>query len=303
MTAEIAHEAEEERRHHGFSTEAPKVSPCVGNNVRILCEYGSGEIATEPDQQEDADTDGKGKNHAESHGFSGTVLPVSADILRDKGTHGLHQRRRHKHDKGDELACHAVSGRSREAEPVDKSAQEHKRDLCQKLLQGERRADADDPQGFPVKSDVFTSHMERQIFPAHDDNRQNNADCLCRHRCDRCAGYVHVKYSDEKQITEDVDDTRNTDEQQRCFGIAESAEDSGDDIVGDDKKYTGAADSYIGCRQINSLSGGLHENGDGARKNDHDKAENGTDHRKQADGGADKWPDFLSFFFHPDNGR
>lgn len=64
----------------------------------------------------------------------------------------------------------AESGRQRcrEAEPVDKSTKEHERYLRQKLLQGERRADADDPQGFPVKADVFARHIKRQIFPAHD---------------------------------------------------------------------------------------------------------------------------------------
>ena len=71
---------------------------------------------------------------------------------------------------------------------------------------------------------------------------------------------------------------------------AEPAEDGGNDVICDDEKYTGAADPDIGRRQINRLFRRLHEHGNRLCENDHDKAENGTDHGKQADRRHRTWP-------------
>lgn len=84
---------------------------------------GSGEkIPARKSPYEYKDNAAKDKSDANSreHGLLGALRIAGTDILRDKGGHGLHQCAWNQHGKIHDFAGDTVTGRSREAQSVDK---------------------------------------------------------------------------------------------------------------------------------------------------------------------------------------
>ena len=67
-----------------------------------------------------------------------------------------------------------------------------------------------------------------------------------------------MKNAHQKKIQKYIDDACNQDEQQRAFGIAQTAEDAADAIVGSDKNHASGADADIGDRLLQSVGGDVH---------------------------------------------
>lgn len=64
----------------------------------------------------------------------GPLDVASAHILRDEGSHGLHQSAGNQHGEVDDLAGHAVAGRGFQSQAVDEGAQGKEGNLCQSFL-------------------------------------------------------------------------------------------------------------------------------------------------------------------------
>ena len=78
-----------------------------------------------------------------------------------------------------------------------------------------------------------------------------------------------MKTGDQYQITDNVDDAGNQHEEQRGAAVTQSAEDCGQQVIGDDEEDTAAADPDISCCQTDCFFRCLHQDGDGAGEADH----------------------------------
>ena len=214
MAVEIAHEAEQNTRDNRFQGEATQIFRRFFDVRGIVGEDHRHQVPPQVGKQTDDHTDGCADHHTRHHAAAGAILFSGTDILRNERCHRLHERRRKKQNERRQTVGNAIPGRCVQPQPVDKRAECQKRQVRQNLLQGNRPADLQNRQDLPVEADVLFFYGKGQFLFPDNKQRQNDADRLRKDGRKRGTRDVHVKHRDEQQVSDDVDDTRDADENQ-----------------------------------------------------------------------------------------
>ena len=259
-----------------------------GDDCRLPGEEGRQRAAAEEGQRGHDHTGGKGRLDAIEQGFFGAVILARAVILRHKGGDGLHIGRADQHQKANRLLGHAHGGGLGDAHAVDHHLDEEEGELHQHLLECDGDAH---PQNGPdvdrVEPDIEPVEGERQLLPADQDQRDDDADGLGRDRGDGRAGSAQMEDAHQHQVAHDVDDAGDGHGQQRRFGIADSAEDGSDDVIGYDKHRADAADAHIAAGLGEGLRRSVQQRGQAVAPGDHDGGDRHGDDGENGDARSD----------------
>lgn len=110
-----------------------------------------------------------------------------------------------------------------------------------------------------IQSEILLGYGERQLFPDKKHHGKYNAECLGTDGRNRCACCIQAEPCNQHQVSDDIYDACDEDEEKRRFAVTESTEDCGQQVISHDKKDTAATDADIGCRQLNSFLMCLHK--------------------------------------------
>ena len=144
-----------------------------------------------------------------------------------------------------------------------------------------------------VQTEIVPGNLEGQAAFLQENQCEDNAECLGEYCRKRCACRIQMKTGDQYQITDNVDDAGNQHEEQRGAAVTQSAEDCGQQVIGDDEEDTAAADPDISCCQTDCFFRCLHQDGDGAGEADHTDEQDAGENREYYDRAADDRADEI----------
>ena len=108
-----------------------------------------------------------------------------------------------------------------------------------------------------------------------------------------------MEHRHQQQVAPNVDGARHGNKQKRRFAVAQSSEDGGQQIVGNDEENATTTDADIARSLLQSFLGCLHERGDRLREADHDDEQYRGDEGKHDGGATDDRADlFRALFTH-----
>ena len=296
VSVEVTDHTEQDGGGDGLRGETFQVFKALLDDRRIGGEEARQHIALQHDQNEDHAA--KAKAHADpgKHGLFGALGIAGAHILRHEGRHGLHEGAGDQHGEVDDLAGHAVPGGSLQAQAIHKGAQRQEGQLRQALLQRQGQADGQEFAALGIQTDIFSAEGERKLLLQKQYHRADHADGLRNDRGQGRARCVHSEPGYQQQIPENVDHTGHQDEQKRRPAVAQSPENGGEHVVGNDEENAASADAHIAYGQIQRFCGRLHQHGNRAGKADQNNAQHHRDQSKYKSGSAQDGPDLLRLF-------
>ena len=122
---------------------------------------------------------------------------------------------------------------------------------------------------------------------AYHDERDDNAQCLCK-RCgqgsSRC---IIVKDADEEYVEHDVGDTGDGDEVHRTLRVTQASEDACDDVVGYDERDADETDIEVVLGAFDGFCWRFDEADDTLGSSNQNHGEEEREHHKERDGVAD----------------
>ena len=232
--------------------------------------------------------DGEGRSDAAEQCASCALGLARADILRDECGHRLHIGRRHQHHEPAQALGDTDARRGDQAEGVDDRGDDEERDGNQQILQRDRDAQTQDLTDIrAVWPDIAHGEGEGEPAAADDEQRQHDADRLRRDRGDRRAGGAEAEDRDEQKIARNVQNAGKGDGQKRHFRVADAAENTADQVIGDDEHRAAGADRDIADGAGEGLLRRAHHAREGIGGKEHDDARRDREHGEEPDAGAD----------------
>ena len=239
-------------------------------------------------QPKHSDAESSGESDRGLKAFNSTLRFPGAVILRNEGAHGLHEGEWDEHDEGADLFSNTNACRGDEAKCVYNGQDYEKREPDQQILQRDGCSEAHNSgQNGRLNPDILAREREGQSPAAQDEERNEYADRLggdCRKRSS-CG--THMKTRDQKKIPRYVADTCDRNGDQRRVGVAQSAHDTSQDVIGDDHQRTGAADRDIPARLFKGFFRRVHERCQLPGKQGNQKGQRKTCGKKENDTGSD----------------
>ena len=295
---EKSDEAEQETGQQAVNRVRLQVIGGCRDDSRIVREYGSHQIPS---------PEGNRKHHNRQSGrnpdriqqsLSCTPILSGSDILCGKGSHRLHKRSRDQHNKSAYLLGDTDAGRRSQTKAVDNRLQHKERDSHKKVLERDRKPEGGHfPDHRPVQSDITGLKLERQLFLAQNDKRDENTQSLREDRGQCRAGCTHMEDSDKQQISRNVKRACDHHRHKRCPGISYPTKDTADEIVGNNESRTNPADTDVGCGLGKSFLRGMHHSAELVAHQRDDQRENRRDQSKETDAPADHGTTFPSAAF------
>ena len=296
VSVEVTDHTEQDGGGDGLRGETFQVFKALLNDRRIGGEEARQHIALQHDQNENHAAEAKTHTDPGKHGLLGALGIAGAHILRHERRHGLHEGAGDQHGEVDDLAGHAVPGGSLQAQAIHKGAQRQEGQLRQALLQSQRQADGQEFTALGIQPDIFSAEGKRKLLFQEQYHRADHADGLRNDRGEGCARCVHSEPGYQQQIPENVDHTGHQDEQKRRSAVAQSPENGGEHVVGNDEENAASADAHIAYGQIQRFCGRLHQHGDRAGEADQNDAQHHRDQSKHKSSSAQDGPDLLQLF-------
>ena len=284
---EISDKAEQEAGQQTVNRVSLQIIGARGNDCGVLGEDPREQIAApEGDSKHDhrqtcGDCDGI------TQGLFRPVVFPGSDILRDEGSHCLHEGGGDQHDEAADALRDADARGGDQPQIVDDGQQHQEGDPDQQVLEGDGQAQRGHrPDHGALEAEVLPFKAEGKLPPPQNQQREHHADRLGRHCSDGCSGGPHVEHRDQQEIPGDVADTGDQHRHQRGFGIPDTAEDAADQIVRDDEYGTKAADADIRSRSVKGLLRRIHNAAQRPRQQWHKNGQHRGNGPEQADPAA-----------------
>lgn len=220
------------------------------------------------------------------------LIVSGASILCGEGSDGREHGRGDEEEEADDLLHDADSGSDFDAAAVRDGGDEEEGDLDETVLTGDGKTDGKERlhaegiegEGFPREGKAKAGAGEVQ--EAEEDGGGLGKDGGCG-----CSGGPQCHGTDEEIVEEEIDETGESDKVHRRPCIAKSAEDGGEDIIGDDEGDACKADEKVRPCILPCFHRGLQPSEDGIdrKEEEHgaDEAEEGKEqHRASNEAGG-----------------
>ena len=123
--------------------------------------------------------------------------------------------------------------------------------------------------------------FKRQCLPGNQRTGNDNTDQLGGYRRDRGAACPEMKARDQKKISRDIGDTGNQYCYKRRIGITHAAENTADQVIGNNDDRTRAADPDILRCQVKCLLRRMHDSRKLRRKRRNQQRQNNAGRQKE----------------------
>ena len=245
-TIEHAGQTEGDACKYSIDTVCLHVKAYQLHNTFIFREEARQDIWPDQTEGHEADRNSKADQDCRHNRLFRTLRLPCANVLCNDDREGLTEGTVWQEGKIDDLITNPHCCTGGKSHGIDDRSNEHKADIDQDTLKSQRNTDLEHlGSDSCIEANAFAGEREGKTGFHNIEQSEDKTDALRCDCCDRNAGGAQRNHFGKENISDNIDDGGDKNEEQRTLAVADRTKQGADDIVSDDQRNTKAADLHI----------------------------------------------------------